>query len=153
MDFTQAFEQYAEPIRGYIFRRVHSHELADDLTQETFIKALKAWSTIRGETVQGWLYQIAHNLIVDQARRASLVAWAPLDDAYQMPYEDNSESYGEREQIETTLSILAPNYASVLRLCLDGGNLPYAVLAVQAGITEQSFKMFAAAYAEQQKGA
>jgi RNA polymerase sigma-70 factor (ECF subfamily) len=155
MTITEAYERYHAQIRGYIFKRVHDSELADDLTQDTFTKALKSWSTIRGETARAWLYRIAHNLMVDYLRRNTLVAWLNLDAAITLTGLDEAAQLAEREHIEATLSALKPNYASVMRLCLASGNLPYATLALQAGITEQSFKMrvsrgrrmFAAAYA------
>lgn len=140
MDITEAYAQYAAPIRGYIYRRVNSPDLADDLTQDTFERAIESWGTIRGTTARAWLYRIAHNLIVDYLRRGSLVMWSNLDAAAHVSGLDEIEQCGEREQIETTLSTLKPKYASALRLTLDGGNLPYEVLAEKAGVSRDLFK-------------
>lgn len=161
MDITEAYTLYAAPIRNYIYRKVDNYELADDLVQDTFERALRAWAGVRGETAQAWLYRVAHNLIVSYLRRDSLVAWASLDTAETHSGQDEIELCIEREHIELILSRLSPNYARALRLCLEGGNLSYAVLAKQAGVSTQNFKMhvsrarkqFAVLAAQQEKGA
>jgi RNA polymerase sigma factor (sigma-70 family) len=140
MDIAQAFEQYSAPIHRYIYRRLNSHELADDLTQDTFEQAMRVWSSVRPATARAWLYRVAHNLVVDYLRRGSLVAWAGLDTVEHVSGLDAIEQCVEREHIEATLSLLKPKYANALRLCLDGGNIGYAALAARAGVTEDTFK-------------
>lgn len=54
--------QFQKPIYYYIRRMVLSHEDADDLTQQVFIKAWRSIDTFRGESkLSTWLYRIAHN--------------------------------------------------------------------------------------------
>jgi RNA polymerase sigma-70 factor (ECF subfamily) len=54
--------QFQKPIYYYIRRMVLSHEDADDLTQQVFIKAWKSIDSFRGESkLSTWLYRIAHN--------------------------------------------------------------------------------------------
>lgn len=163
MDITEAYTLYSGAIHGYIAKMVLSQDLADDLMQDTFEHAARSWSSVRVATVKPWLYRIAHNLVVSYLRRASVVAWSSLDAAEHVFGLDEVEQCGEREHIELTLKTLKPKYANVLRLCLDGGNLPYAVLAQHSGESTQNFKMhvsrarklFAVAYVQQaeQKGA
>jgi len=53
--------------------------LADDLTQETFLRAVSHIGQLRhGDAALGWLYRIAANTVVDHARRARGVG-APAD--------------------------------------------------------------------------
>lgn len=73
---NKAFEvllmRYKSKVYSYIFLVVRSHELTEDIFQETFIKAI---STIQQgrytETGKflGWINRIAHNLIIDHFRR------------------------------------------------------------------------------------
>lgn len=160
MTFEQAYEQYHGPIHGYIYRRLGSHELAEDLTQDTFEHAMRAWPTVRSDAAKSWLYRIAHNLMISYLRRVSLVAWTQLDDAGQVYGQDEIELCAEREHIESTLAVLKPKYANALRLTLDGGNLPYDELAARAGVSRDLFKhhvsrgrrLFAEAWREEQAG-
>src|SRR6266702_3185268 len=53
-------EQHRPAITRYIRRMVRDRSEAEDLTQETFIRAFRQRATLRDESVLlGWLYQIA----------------------------------------------------------------------------------------------
>lgn len=64
------YVEYAAKIRNYIYRRTSDNDVADDLTAETFCKAMAAMVAGKGpkSSVSGWLYRIAHNLIIDYYR-------------------------------------------------------------------------------------
>ena len=60
--FSAIVERYSEQIYRHIRRMVFSHEDANDLVQETFIKAWTNIDKFRGESqIQTWLYRIAIN--------------------------------------------------------------------------------------------
>jgi len=64
--FGLLFDEYYRPIFGYILRRTADADLAQDLTSETFFKALKNFKRFewRGENSFGnWLFKIATNEI------------------------------------------------------------------------------------------
>ena len=69
-NFIAAYNKYADQIFRYCFFRVYSESLAEELTQETF---LKAWKYMQNErevrNLQAFLYQISRNLITDVYRR------------------------------------------------------------------------------------
>lgn len=68
----------------YIRRRVDDHQLAEDLVSDVFAKAIDAQRRGKGAKrhVTGWLYRIAHNLIVDHYRsRERRPAGVDLDTA------------------------------------------------------------------------
>ena len=67
--FGQIYELYFEKIFKFIFFRVNHKELAEDLTEEVFIKAWTKISSVKEESFNGWLYQIAKNLIIDHYRQ------------------------------------------------------------------------------------
>ena len=61
-EFRDLVSQYSEPLYWHIRHLVNSHDDADDLVQETFIKAWKALPTFRGESsVSTWLWKVATN--------------------------------------------------------------------------------------------
>lgn len=65
------YKKYAEKVFNYFWYRVgHDKETADDLTQETFIKAFQKLSTyeIRGYSYLTYLLKIAHNILINYYR-------------------------------------------------------------------------------------
>ncbi|MFN0032144.1 MAG: RNA polymerase sigma factor [Flavobacteriales bacterium] len=60
--FGHVLRQYQKPIYYYIRRMVLDHDDADDVTQNTFIKAWRALGQFRGESkLSTWLYKIAYH--------------------------------------------------------------------------------------------
>ncbi len=78
--FRRIVDQYSQPLYWHIRRMVVYHEDADDVLQNTFIKAWSNISSFRGESkISTWLYRIAYNesLTFLSRRRQSL----SIDDA------------------------------------------------------------------------
>jgi RNA polymerase sigma factor (sigma-70 family) len=71
--FTRAYDEHVWDVYGYFAYRLGSRHDAEDLTQLTFERALRAWDRFdaRRATVATWLLAIARNLLVDHYRRAS----------------------------------------------------------------------------------
>lgn len=73
-------EGYHEILRRYqrrvfkrIYRLVHDHELAEDLTQDTFVKAFRALASHRPERkFSAWILKIASHTAIDHVRRKQL---------------------------------------------------------------------------------
>ena len=65
--FGQLYDHYLSTVYRYIYYRVGTHVLAEDLTSETFLRALRALSTFRwqGRDFGAWLVTIARNLVTD----------------------------------------------------------------------------------------
>jgi RNA polymerase sigma-70 factor (ECF subfamily) len=65
--FGALYDRYVELIYRYIYYRVGSHALAEDLTSETFLRALRRMSvfTWQGKDFGAWLVTIARNLVLD----------------------------------------------------------------------------------------
>ena len=68
--FGRIFDEYAGPIYRFIASRVNRPSDAEDLTQLVFVKALEALPRYeaRGVPFGGWLFRLARNAIIDQAR-------------------------------------------------------------------------------------
>jgi RNA polymerase sigma factor (sigma-70 family) len=70
-DFAEAYDEHVWDVYGFFAYRVGSRAEAEDLTQLTFERALRAWRRFdpRRATPRTWLLSIAHNLLVDHYRR------------------------------------------------------------------------------------
>jgi RNA polymerase sigma-70 factor (ECF subfamily) len=69
--FGNLYQNHMDAIYRYIFFRVGDTNDAEDLTEQTF---LRAWESLPGyrpgeHPFSSWLYRIAHNLVVDHHRR------------------------------------------------------------------------------------
>ena len=65
-------ERYEEKIFSYIFFIVHNQDVADDIFQETFMKAvvtIQQGRYVENGKFQAWITRIAHNLIIDYFRQ------------------------------------------------------------------------------------
>lgn len=65
------YDQYAQKIYVYLYHRLGNREMAEDLTAEVFVRMVEAADTSRfaDTSLSGWLYRIAHNLLVDHFRQ------------------------------------------------------------------------------------
>jgi len=70
IQLEELFRDYNDRIEGFIRRMVRDVALAQDLTQETFIRAQKGLKDFRGESSPlTWLFRIANNLCLDHLRK------------------------------------------------------------------------------------
>ncbi|RAY15304.1 RNA polymerase subunit sigma-70 [Actinomadura craniellae] len=65
--FGQLYDHYLELVYKYIYYRVGTHALAEDLTSDTFLRALRRMSDFnwQGKDFGAWLVTIARNLVAD----------------------------------------------------------------------------------------
>jgi len=66
--FRLVFQSHGPELRGFLLRAGAGPE-ADDLLQETFLRAYRALSARPPTTLRAWLFGIARNLLIDHARR------------------------------------------------------------------------------------
>ncbi len=65
--FALLYDKYVDTIHRYVYYRVGSRQLAEDLTSETFLRALRRIETFtwQGRDFGAWLVTIARNLVAD----------------------------------------------------------------------------------------
>lgn len=68
--FGQVYDAYVDSIYRYLYYRVGSHALAEDLTSETFLRALRRIDsfTWQGKDIGAWFVTIARNLVTDHVK-------------------------------------------------------------------------------------
>jgi len=79
--FGQLVERYQKPIFNFIYRFYGNYELAQELTQETFLRCyqfLKSYDPERKFST--WLYTVAKNLCIDELKKQRSAHEIPLDD-------------------------------------------------------------------------
>ena len=69
-DMEQIYEQYFETVYKYLFCLTRNSDIAEELTQETFYRAVKKIHTFKEDCkISVWLCQIAKNLWYDECRK------------------------------------------------------------------------------------
>lgn len=114
--FAEIFERYQHRIINYIYGLVHDRELANDLAQESFLKAYRALPRMGSDLrLAPWLYRIAGNTAFSALRRRKLIRWLPLlNDGIMTP--DIDGEIAEAEAVHRALAKLPPKYAAPLLL-------------------------------------
>jgi RNA polymerase sigma-70 factor, ECF subfamily len=81
MNSAAAFEVYGDQIQHYIASLVQDPVQAEDLVQETFLRAHRSWDSLNDPgALKAWLYRIATNVCCDHFRRLTSPLTAPLPD-------------------------------------------------------------------------
>jgi RNA polymerase sigma-70 factor (ECF subfamily) len=71
--YRELVRRYERPVFALLYRMVRDRELAEDLAQETFIKALNAIESYRPEfKFSSWIFKIGNNAAIDHLRRREL---------------------------------------------------------------------------------
>lgn len=90
-DIEEIYKEYFKTVNKYLFCLTHDSDIAEELTQETFYKAVKKINTYKGECKMSvWLCQIAKNLWYDQCRKNKTIKNAQENDLLQIQNEQNS---------------------------------------------------------------
>jgi RNA polymerase sigma-70 factor (ECF subfamily) len=133
------YDRYSGRIYNYIYHRIGESHLAEDLTGQVFLRMLeaiqneRAWQT----SFSGWLYRIAHNLIIDHYRRRSHSSQMSLDDAPMLPMDDADpldavEAHLTQERLREAIRKLTPEQAQVIVLrFLEGLNIAEVARAME----------------------
>ena len=84
--FAQLYDAYVDTVFRYVLVRVASRQLAEDLTSETFLRAMRRIDTFtwQGRDIAAWFVTIARNLIADHVKSAKFrfeVTTADMRDA------------------------------------------------------------------------
>lgn len=66
--FIKIYKEYLPYVYRYLYGLTYNHQIAEDLTQETFIKALCVLQTPK-DSIKSWLLTVAHNLYVDYVKK------------------------------------------------------------------------------------
>lgn len=123
MDIRELYETYFSTVYKYIFSISRDVHIAEDVTQETFFKALKYADGFRGDCkLSVWLIQIAKNCYMDELRKRKRILSAEEIEGT-VSSEDLSVSYIEKEKalsVHRKLHQLKEPYKEVVSLRIFG---------------------------------
>ena len=118
--FSKIYDQCIDKIYRFIFLKVNSKEIAQDLCSETFLKGWESFKTSEKEieNPQAFLYRIARNLVVDHYRekgRTQVVStdFVSLIDPRINLEKDASLNF-DLEQVKTSINKLKDDYQTVV---------------------------------------
>ena len=131
MRIEDLFRAHWPLVYGYLARRTGDPAMAEELAQETFFRATRAFLGWRGEAPAAWLLAIARNVLVDEARRGRTLV--PLPEELPAPEEE------ERLAVGDLLARLPPPQRRLLELVYVGG-FTHAEVAAMTGSTPGAVK-------------
>jgi len=144
LSFDQLFARYQGPLYRHILALVGDPAQAQDLTQDTFLKAYKALPTAREGAEAAWLYRIATNTALDALRHRRRLAWIPFapsdDDRLPAPERDLPTQLATREDLRHALARLTPPQRACLLLRARDG-LSIAEIAHALDLSKGTVKM------------
>ena len=115
--FKVLLSQYSQRVYWHIRRAVNSHQDAEDITQETFLRIFKSIGKLKSEVaLKSWIYRIATNEALRFIEKHDEII-LPLDNAAGMP-SDNYINYTDIEAVELkkAISTLPPKQRMVFNL-------------------------------------
>lgn len=142
--YRDLVRRYERPVFSLIYRMVRDRERAEDLSQDSFVKALNALKSYRPEyKFSSWIFKIANNVSIDHLRKKELDTLSldgPPDDADlrgrgPLQIGDRAESPLEEieareigSEIELAISKMRPEYQTCILLRYVDGR-PYEEIA------------------------
>ena len=136
-DFTSVCDRHLARVYGYFAYALSSRADAEDLTQQTFERAMRAWARYDSARagVSTWLLAIARNLLIDHLRASRARIPAIGDVALEaMPAAPDRHSLGLDPELELALGQLSPRERELIALRF-GGDLTSGEIAALTGLS------------------
>ncbi len=138
MDFEKLYNSYYMQVYSYAFSLTKNREQAEEITQNTFYKAMSAKAQFKGKSDElTWLCSIAKNLYYDELRNNQ--HFADINEVNDLPSdEDLEQSVADSDMaflIHLVLQRLDEPYKEVFQLRVFG-ELSFAQIATIFGKTE-----------------
>ena len=135
------FEQHRGAVYAYLARMTRNAELAEEVTQETFLKVYAARKRLSGiDNPRAWVFRIATNTCLTVLKRNRRFRWLPWESAEGLARQaDAARQLIERDAVEGALSALSEEYRAPLLLFSHHG-FKVAEIAEILGISEGAVK-------------
>jgi RNA polymerase sigma-70 factor (ECF subfamily) len=144
----ELFDRHAGAVYGYLLRLSGDRSVADELTSETFLRAMLALDGFRGDaSVKTWLLRIARNLYLNRVKKErrltsldALVEQGASFSAAQPGPEDSTLAREQGEALQRALLSLSESDRSILLLASQE-KLSYKEIARVLDITVAAVKV------------
>jgi RNA polymerase sigma-70 factor, ECF subfamily len=132
-DVPALWEEHKAALKNYIRKRVKDEDVAKDILQDILMKVYQFCMSKSGvRNVRSWLFQIAHNTIIDYHRLQNKMAYDIPE--IMEPVNDTKAYEAAAELILPMIQFLPEEYAIPLKLAdIDG--LKQAVIAEKLGLS------------------
>ena len=130
-NIEEIYTEYFEVVYKYLICLTHNSDLAEDLAQETFYKAILKINTFKEECkISTWLCKIAKNLWLDELKKKKMIN---IDDEFNFIIsdeyiEDKIISNEEKKELYSKINKLDLNTRKVMYLRING-NLSFKEIA------------------------
>ena len=139
--FACLIERYWDRLYRWLYRMTRDRHTAEDLTQETFLKALAAVKTFRaGSNFRAWVFRIGHNNFVNQKRSERRTKHQLSDDAAAPDLGSAETTMENREALEAIAQAVADlpgDFRAALTLRVEEG-LSFREVARILNTTEET---------------
>lgn len=142
--FGRLYDRYIKKIYNFIYYKTNHRETAEDLTSQTFIKAMEKinqFNLAKG-TFSAWLYQIARNTVIDNYRKSK--PSVDINDVWDLQTDDDIQrdidAVNKLREVDQYLQQLKPQQREIVILRV-WENLSYQEIAEIIGKTSDSCKM------------
>lgn len=121
-DFARLYDEHVWRVYGFLAYRVRDRALAEDLTQTTFERALRAWGRFdpRRASESTWLLTIARNLLIDHHRRPSSRPTEPIDERSLGSVPGPEQALARTQELLDALARLGEREREILALRFGG---------------------------------
>jgi len=154
--FTDAYDEHINGVYGFFAYRVRCREDAEDLTQQTFERALAAWSRYDPQRAPlgVWLLAIARNLLVDHYRTDRSARRRSLQDVEEgeLGSELAAPDLGVAPELAEALATLSPRDREIVALRF-GGDLKGPEIAELTGLSLANVQQILSRSLRQLRGA
>ncbi|MDO8618845.1 MAG: RNA polymerase sigma factor [Candidatus Daviesbacteria bacterium] len=143
----QIYEDYQNKIYHFVLARLGDPYLAENLSQETFIRVFLGIKTYedQGLRLSAWIFRIAHNLVIDHVRHNKIrpTENAPLyliEKRLSISHElaDDLDNKMEIRLLHEAITKLTSRQQGVLRMRLQ--DMKYSEIAAKLGLAEGTVK-------------
>ncbi len=122
--FTVLYDFYFPKIYGYIFKRVGSFDIAEDLVSTTFLKVFTNLSNYKykGYSFNAWIYKVATNNLIDYYRKSNKKREVNIDEIKELKDEGGNlpeklvQRSEDKKMVQEILKELPEKYQKVLYL-------------------------------------
>ncbi len=111
-EFTKVYDEYIAKIYRFVYLKVNSQAIAEDLASEAF---LRTWEVFKKDTgkidnIQAFLYKTANNLVIDHYRQKGRINIVPTSEVRLM---DTGEDLHEKAAISSDIEFIKKHLSDI----------------------------------------
>jgi len=139
--FGRIYDQYIDRIYRFVYLKVNSREIAEDITSNVFLKAWENYKENKGKikNTAGFLYQIARNSVIDYYRKEERTKRVLFQEIENLSHQNTIPDL-ESGVVRQALSKLSPVYQDVIILYYLE-EMPVKEIAELTGLTPTNIRV------------